>query len=139
VGDYAFTTLEPNLGAYFNYVLADIPGLIEGASEGKGLGHKFLRHITRTKVLVHLVAADNDDVGDVYKTIRNELGKYDKELLKREEVVVLSKVDAISTDEIVKKKKALEKASGKEVVTLSLFEDTLVKKFGDSLIAILKK
>ena len=81
IGDYPFTTLEPNLGAYFGYVLADIPGLIEGASDGKGLGHKFLRHITRTKMLVHLVSAENDDVTEVYSTIRKELGAYDKTLL----------------------------------------------------------
>lgn len=137
VGDYPFTTLEPNLGAYFGYVLADIPGLIEGASEGKGLGHKFLRHITRTRVLVHLVAADNENVGEVYTTIRNELGKFDKELLKRDEIVVLSKVDMVSEEEKKKKMKELKKATGKEVTELSLFEDSKVKEFGDHLIQLL--
>ncbi len=139
VGDYPFTTLEPNLGAYFGYVLADIPGLIEGASEGKGLGHKFLRHITRTRVLVHLVSAENEEVGKVYTTIREELGKFDKELLKREEIVVLSKTDTVDEAEMKKKLKELEKASKKEVVTLSLFEDKKVKDFGDYLIKILDK
>lgn len=137
VGDYPFTTLEPNLGAYFGYVLADIPGLIEGASEGKGLGHKFLRHITRTRVLVHLVSAENEEVGKTYTTIREELGKYDKELLKREEVVVLSKIDTVNADVIKKKVKELEKASKKDVITLSLFEDDKVKEFGDHLIKVL--
>ncbi len=140
IGDYPFTTLEPNLGAYFSYVLADIPGLIEGASDGKGLGHKFLRHITRTKALVHLVSAENEDVGDVYTTIREELGKYDPMLLKREEIVVLSKVDMIADKkEIAKKIKALEKASKKEVITLSLYEDDTVKAFGDLLVQMLEK
>jgi GTP-binding protein len=135
VGDYPFTTLEPNLGVYFKYVLADIPGLIEGASDGKGLGHKFLRHITRTKALVHLVSAENDDVASVYTTIREELGKYDKELLKRDEVVVLSKIDAIvDKAELAKKLKALEKASKKEVICLSLYQDDTIKAFGDALI-----
>ena len=134
IGDYPFTTLEPNLGVYFNYVLADIPGLIEGASDGKGLGHKFLRHITRTKTLVHLVAADNDDVAKVYTTIREELGKYDKELLKRDEIVVLSKIDTATKEEITDKVKALKKASKKEVVSLSLYQDESVKAFGDMLI-----
>ncbi len=139
IGDYPFTTLEPNLGAYFSYVLADIPGLIEGASDGKGLGHKFLRHITRTKALVHLVAADNEDVGEVYTTIREELGKYDKALLKLEEIVVLSKVDTIQDKkEIAKKIKALEKASKKDVITLSLYEDDTVKAFGDILVQMLE-
>ncbi len=140
IGDYPFTTLEPNLGAYFSYVLADIPGLIEGASDGKGLGHKFLRHITRTKSLVHLIAADNEDVAEVYTTIRAELGKYDPMLLKLDEIVVLSKTDMIEDKkEIAKKIKALEKASKKEVVTLSLYEDNSVKAFGDLLVKKLEK
>jgi GTP-binding protein len=137
VGDYPFTTLEPNLGAYYGYVLADIPGLIEGASEGKGLGHKFLRHITRTRVLVHLVSAENDDVAGEYTAIREELGKYDKELLKREEIVVLSKIDTVDADTKKKKMKELAKAVGKEVLELSLFEDNKVKAFGDHLIKVL--
>ena len=134
IGDYAFTTLEPNLGAYYGYVLADIPGLIEGASEGKGLGHKFLRHITRTKELVHLVEAANEDVAKVYTTIRNELGAYDKTLLDRDEVVVLSKIDMVPEEELAKKVKDLEKVSGKKVLLLSLFDDEKVKVFGDTLI-----
>jgi GTP-binding protein len=134
IGDYPFTTLEPNLGAYFSYVLADIPGLIEGASDGKGLGHKFLRHITRTHALVHLVAADNEDVAQVYTTIREELGKYDPMLLKRDEIVVLSKIDTIDPKEVEAKVKALKKASKKDVVTLSLYQDDSVKEFGDMLI-----
>lgn len=137
IGDYPFTTLEPNLGAYFGYVLADIPGLIEGASEGKGLGHKFLRHITRTQALVHLVAADNEDVGAVYTTIRKELGAFDKTLLERDEIVVLSKIDIVSKDEIAKKVKELEKVSKKKVVLLSLYEDGTVKAFGDQLVQLL--
>jgi GTP-binding protein len=140
IGDYPFTTLEPNLGAYFGYVLADIPGLIEGASDGKGLGHKFLRHITRTKSLVHLVAADNEDVAEVYTTIRAELGKYDKTLLDRDEIVVLSKTDTIEDKkEIAKKVKALEKVSKKDVITLSLYEDDSVKAFADLLVKTLGK
>jgi GTPase len=139
VGDYAFTTLEPNLGAYFGFVLADVPGLIEGASDGKGLGHKFLRHITRTQTLVHLVAADNEDVAEVYSTIRNELGKYDKTLLKKDEVVVLSKIDLIDETELKKKVKDLKKVSGKDPITLSLFDDKSVKEFGDYLITVLGK
>lgn len=139
IGDYPFTTLEPNLGAYYGYVLADIPGLIEGASEGKGLGHKFLRHITRTSVLVHLVAADNEDVAETYKTIREELGKFDAKLLEKEEIVVLSKIDTVDEKEIAKKKKALEKVSSQEVFELSLFDDTKVKAFGDYLVKKLSK
>lgn len=139
IGDYPFTTLEPNLGAYFSYVLADIPGLIEGASDGKGLGHKFLRHITRTRVLVHLVAADNEDVGDIYTTIRNELGKFDKKLLTLPEVVVLSKIDMVDDSILKEKIKALEKVSKKKsIIPLSLYQDDTVKSFGDALIKMLQ-
>lgn len=139
IGDYPFTTLEPNLGAYFGYVLADIPGLIEGASDGKGLGHKFLRHIKRTSTLVHLVSAENENVGETYTVIRNELGKYDEELLSRHEIVVLSKSDMVTDEEVAVKKKELEKATGKEVLILSLFDETKVKAFGDFLIKVLAK
>ena len=134
IGDYPFTTLEPNLGAYFDHILADIPGLIEGASDGKGLGHKFLRHITRTRVLVHLVSADNEDVAKVYTTIRAELGAFDKTLLIRDEIVVLSKVDTVDQASLKEKAKALEKVSKKKVILLSLYQDETIKAFGDYLI-----
>lgn len=137
VGDYPFTTLEPNLGAYYGYVLADIPGLIEGASEGKGLGHKFLRHITRTRMLVHLVSAENEEVGEEYKVIREELGKFDPELLKREELVVLSKTDTVDEETKERKMKDLKKVSGKDAIELSLFDDAKVKAFGDRLVQAL--
>ena len=77
IGDYPFTTLDPHLGALYGYVLADIPGVIEGASEGKGLGHKFLRHIKKTKMLLHLISVENNDVVESYKQIRHELESYD--------------------------------------------------------------
>ncbi len=139
VGDYAFTTLEPNLGAYYGYVLADIPGLIEGASDGKGLGYKFLRHITRTKALVHLVSAESEDVCKEYDAIRTELGKYDKTLLTRDEIIILSKVDTVSEEEVKEKVKKLAKHSGKEVNTLTILDDASVKTFADTLIVHLKK
>ena len=93
VGSYAFTTLEPHLGALYGYILADIPGLIEGAAEGKGLGHKFLRHVTRTKMLLHLVSLEHADPILEYKTIRNELSKFDKSLLEKEEWIIFTKKD----------------------------------------------
>ena len=138
VGDYAFTTLEPNLGAYYGYVLADIPGLIEGASDGKGLGYKFLRHITRTKALVHLVSAENEDVCKAYDAIRAELGKYDKTLLTRDEIVILSKVDTATDEDVTDKLKKLKKHSGKDIQVLSILDDAKVKTFADTLIAHLK-
>ena len=93
VGAYAFTTIEPHLGALYQYVIADIPGLIEGAAEGKGLGHKFLRHVQRTKMLLHLVSLENDDPKEAYLTVRNELAKFDPLLLKKEEWIIFTKKD----------------------------------------------
>lgn len=100
IGNYHFTTLEPHLGSYYGLVLADIPGLIKGAHEGKGLGDKFLRHIERTKVLFHLVAVDSEDPLADYYTIRDELAQYDPELLEKEEYVFLSKADEVPTEKI---------------------------------------
>lgn len=100
VGSYAFTTLEPHLGALYGFVLADIPGLIEGASEGKGLGHKFLRHITRTKMLLHLVSLEQEDPLQAYKTVRNELGKFQKDLMEKDEWIILTKKDLVGQDKI---------------------------------------
>ena len=113
VGSYQFTTLEPHLGVYYGVILADIPGLIEGASGGKGLGTKFLRHIERTRVLFHLVSADSDDLIRDYETIRKELGAHNPELLLKPEHIFITKKDLVSKQriaEIVKtfKKKKLE-------------------------------
>ncbi|MDP3954959.1 MAG: GTPase ObgE, partial [bacterium] len=85
VANYPFTTLEPNLGVMGNLILADIPGLVEGAAEGKGLGHKFLRHIQRTKVLAHCISADSPDLAKDYAIVRSELKKFNKELLDKKE------------------------------------------------------
>lgn len=103
VANYQFTTLEPNLGVYKKtIILADIPGLIEGASGGKGLGTKFLRHIERTRILFHLISAESEDIARDYKTIRKELGTYNPELLEKQEYLLISKNDM--TDESVMKK-----------------------------------
>lgn len=100
IADYPFTTLEPNLGVakyqehYF--VLADIPGLIAGASQGKGLGHKFLKHIERTKILAHLIDVNEPDITHCYSVIRNELDAYSKTLSQKKELLVLTKIDTIT-------------------------------------------
>ena len=147
IGDYAFTTLDPNLGDYFGYVIADIPGLIEGASEGKGLGTKFLRHITRTKALVHVISFENElraagGMMKVYKEIRNELASYGNGLEEKEEIILLSKTDVLPEDErekiIAKKIKEFEKL-GKQVYTITLYDDASVKAFADVLTKFLTK
>lgn len=139
VGDYPFTTLEPNLGVYHDYILADIPGLIEGASDGKGLGIKFLKHIRRTNTLVHLIASNEEDILKEYKIIRTELEKFDPEMSKKKEIVIISKTDLISESELAEKVKAFEKETGMKPLTLTLFDDENIKTFGDSLISELSK
>ena len=110
VANYAFTTLEPHLGAYYELIIADIPGIIEGASSGKGLGVKFLKHIERTKVLFHLVSAESDDPVQDYKIIRGELKAYDPQLAEKTEHVFLTKSDLVSADTLSDKLAALRKA-----------------------------
>jgi GTP-binding protein len=152
VGDYAFTTLDPNLGDFYGYIIADIPGIIEGASEGKGLGAKFLRHIKRTKMLAHLVSFENLKSSSpagmlkVYKEIRKELAKYDKNLgladdglSEKEEIIVLTKTDVIEDPKLISKVQKEFKKIAKKVFVLSLFDDESVKEFGDELAKILKK
>ena len=92
VGAYPFTTTEPHLGSLFGYILADIPGLIEGASKGKGLGHKFLRHIERTRMIFHCISLENEVLG-AYETVRKELEGYSTGLLEKKEWIILTKSD----------------------------------------------
>jgi GTPase len=133
VANYAFTTLEPHLGMHYGVILADIPGLIEGASEGKGLGIKFLQHIERTKMIFHLVSAESDDVARDYKTIRNELKKYlntrtgSQVLAKKKEQVFLSKYDAVPEKEMKKKLAALRKLN-KNALPLSIHDTDALEK-----------
>lgn len=98
VGNYKFTTLEPHLGDMYGIVIADIPGLIEGASEGKGLGHKFLRHIQRTGTLLHCVAANSADIKADYDTIRAELRAFSPDLVTKKEVILITKCDVLAEE-----------------------------------------
>jgi len=139
VANYPFTTLEPNLGVYYDLILADIPGLIEGASMGKGLGIKFLRHIERTKTLFHFVAADSVNPVADYRTVRNELGTYNKLLLEKPEYVLVSKKDIVSSSIAQETEEKLEELN-KNVTPISIFDRDsleLVKKILNDL--ILKK
>ncbi len=109
VANYPFTTLEPSLGVYYDLIIADIPGIIEGSSEGKGLGVKFLRHIERTRILFHFIASESQDLEKDYKTIRYELGAHNPELLKKKEYLFLSKSDLFEKKELKKKVDILKK------------------------------
>jgi GTP-binding protein len=123
IADYPFTTLHPNLGVVGvgerEFVMADIPGLIEGAHEGQGLGDRFLGHVERCAVLLHLVDGTQDDVKTAYTTIRNELAAYSEELVEKPEVLVLNKIDALPPEAIKEKVKVLKRASKGEVLTAS--------------------
>lgn len=160
VGNYEFTTLEPNLGDLYGHILADIPGLIEGASEGKGLGHKFLRHIKRTKLLIHCItcehflnAALDGDSGDAvmktdgaqivstYKTIRKELETFDASLAEKDEMILFTKTDVLLPEQLAELKKFVSQApefaeasakSGIHYITI--LDDDQVKAFSQDLV-----
>ena len=123
IADYPFTTLHPNLGVVKvgerDFVLADIPGLIEGAHEGAGIGDRFLGHVERTGVLIHLIDGTQEDVKSAYKIIRGELAAYDESLAEKPEIVVLNKIDALTPEDIKEKVKVLKRASRADVMTCS--------------------
>ncbi|MBI4923065.1 MAG: GTPase ObgE [Devosia nanyangense] len=123
IADYPFTTLHPNLGVVRlgerDFVLADIPGLIEGAHEGAGIGDRFLGHVERCAVLIHLIDGTQEDVKTAYKTIRGELAAYDAGLADKPEILVLNKIDALSEDDIKEKAKVLKRLSKAEVFAAS--------------------
>ncbi len=123
IADYPFTTLAPNLGVVYvhgkEFVIADVPGLIEGAHEGVGLGTRFLGHVERCKVILHLIDGTLEDVVGSYRTIRRELELYGQGLIEKPEILALNKCDALTEDVIKEKSKALEKTLGKEVFILS--------------------
>ena len=123
IADYPFTTLHPNLGVVRvdarEFVLADIPGLIEGAHMGVGIGDRFLGHVERTRVLLHLVSAREVDVAATYKTVRRELKAYGQGLAEKPEVVALSQADLLDEDERAEKLATLKKAARRAPVLLS--------------------
>ncbi|MEN9614020.1 MAG: GTPase ObgE, GTP-binding protein [Candidatus Parcubacteria bacterium] len=137
VGNYAFTTLEPNLGDIYGYILTDIPGLIEGASDGKGLGHKFLKHVRQTKMLFHLISLENPDVTKVYKVVRKELKQFDPVLIEKPEVVILTKTDTVSRevlDEALSKMKKLCPT----VLTVSVYDLDGLKALSKKIVDLLR-
>jgi len=138
VANYPFTTLDPNLGVYYELVLADVPGLIEGASDNKGLGIKFLRHIDRTKTLFHFISSESFDPVKDYEVIRNELGAYNKKLLDKTEYVFLSKSDLLDKKKIKEKLDELKKI-GKEVIPISVIDDKSIKHVEKILRDIIKR
>ncbi len=137
VGNYQFTTLTPNLGDLYGFIIADIPGLIEGASEGKGLGHTFLRHIARTKMLLHCISCEHENLMEVYTTVRSELEKYGGDLITKKEAILLTKSDLIDEQKL-KENIEIFKKLNKEVFSVSIIDDVSIKNLSDSLVKTLK-
>ena len=139
IADYKFTTLNPNLGvaSYDNkeITLADIPGLVEGAHEGIGLGIQFLKHVERCKTLMHLVDITNVDLENTYQQVKNELGSYSKELLNKKEIIVLNKTDLLDESEVKEIMKNFSKNKDSEVVTLSTLDKKSVSKIKAKLLS----
>lgn len=135
VASYEFTTLDPNLGAYHAFVLADIPGLIAGAAEGKGLGHKFLRHVSRTKLILHCISLERENPYEDYETVTRELEAYfhERQLPTH---IVLTKSDSV-TSEVATATADLFKEKGFTVSTVSVLDDASLKVFGDTLTRLL--
>jgi GTPase len=136
IANYPFTTLEPNLGMLNKYTIADIPGLIEGASKGKGLGFEFLKHIEKTKILVHCLDSSSEDVQKAYLTVRNEFKQYNISLLDKPEIILLTKAD-LADEKIIKKNIKILEKNEKKVMTASIYNqeslDLLKKTLEDML------
>lgn len=144
IANYPFTTIIPNLGVVVRgksiLVLADIPGLIEGASEGRGLGHEFLRHIKRTRLIVHIIDGLEDDWASRYKEIRKELGDFDKSILDKKELVVVNKIDALDKEEVKEKLKELKKKlKPKKIYPISAVTGEGVKELFDDVFELAAK
>ncbi len=137
VGNYDFTTLEPNLGVMENIILADIPGLIEGASEGKGLGMKFLRHIQRTKILVHCISLESFDFEKDYRIIREELKKYSEDLIQKKEIILFTKAD-LANDEQISQKAAKMQKINPNVLSVSIHDQDKLEQLRKYLLESLK-
>src|SRR5471032_1562031 len=141
IADYPFTTLHPQLGVVDvdgrEFVLADIPGLIEGAHEGAGLGDRFLGHVERCRVLLHLVDATCEHAGKAYKTVRTELDAYEGQLTDKIEIVALNKIDAVTPEELKAQKDRLKRAAKKTQLLMSGVTGEGVKYALRALVAVI--
>jgi len=132
IAGYPFTTLEPNLGELDGRIIADIPGLIEGASTGKGLGTKFLKHVEKVKLLLHCISSESIDLERDYQVVIDEMKKYNPVLLKKKQIILLTKTDLITSSEVKKKIKILEKI-GMKVIALSIHDDKSLENLAEYL------
>lgn len=121
IGDYPFTTIEPNIGMLNKHTIADIPGLIEGASTGKGLGSHFLRHIEKTRIIIHCIDAASGDAQKSYETVRSEFQQYNKTLLEKPEIILITKTDLVDQEKVKEITKIFKKQK-KEVLVCSIYD-----------------
>ena len=139
IANYKFTTLNPNLGVAIyddkEITLADIPGLVEGAHEGVGLGIQFLKHIERCKTLMHLIDITDENIENTYQQVKKELGSYSKKILEKKEIIVLNKIDLLDKKEIDQIVKNFSKDKDSEVVTLSTLKKESVSKIKAKLLS----
>jgi len=133
VGAYHFTTLDPHLGDMHGYILADIPGIIEGASDGKGLGHKFLRHIRRTNTLIHLIGLDSEDPILDYDVIRKELEDYGQGLQDKKEIILLTKTDLVDKETLDTLVEEFSSKTQGEIYSMSAYDENSIKTFKSEL------
>lgn len=138
IGAFPFTTLEPHLGDFYGFIIADIPGLIEGAATGKGLGHTFLRHVTRTKMLLHLVSLETEDALERYEVIRKELGAFNKDLAEKGEWIILTKKDLVNEAYLETVTKTLDNGENR-VFVISTETGEGVKELSDALVQTLRQ
>lgn len=132
IANYPFTTLEPNIGMLGVHPIADIPGLIEGAASGKGLGAKFLKHIEKTKILVHCIELTEDNPKQKYETVRKEFAQFNQSLLEKLEIILLTKTDLVD-EKIIKKVKIIFEKMGKQVVTCSVYDQKSIDSLKKTL------
>jgi GTP-binding protein len=140
IGNYPFTTLEPNIGMFENYTIADIPGLIEGAANGKGLGIEFLKHVEKTEILIHCIDSTNNSPAKAYETVRNEFRKFNPLLLDKEEIILLTKTDLVDRKRLNEVNSIFKKMK-KETIAYSLYNkesiDVLKQKIRDKKLSFI--
>ena len=134
VADYPFTTLEPNLGVFQGKIVADIPGLIEGAAEGRGLGIKFLKHIEKVGLLLHTVSSESEDMVGSYSTVRKEMGEFNPGLLQKKEIILITKSDLVSKEELEKRVKLMKRLK-KPILPVSIYDWESLEKLKDILLS----
>ncbi len=136
IGNYPFTTLEPNIGMLDHFAIADIPGLIEGASAGKGLGTAFLKHIEKTKMIVHCIDVTDPTPQKTYEIVRKEFAEYNKTLLEKPEIILFTKTDLVDEDILASKIKLFKK-NHKHILHISVFDDKSIKQMRENLLTFI--